>query len=109
MIGEHTVQFLGKSVFAACKVYQSVNIVLYRPEILPSVAFADVWSIVVGFETFDKVPLVITRLHERGFRVIKISIVPGTFVECVRNVLFAHLLSHFGNAVIVEGIFQGFR
>ena len=29
MIGEHTIQFLGKSVFAAYKVYQSVDIVLY--------------------------------------------------------------------------------
>ena len=61
---------------------------------------------VVGFETFDKAPLVIARLHERGFRVIKISIVPGTFVECVRNVLFAHLLSHFGNKMCIRDSFK---
>jgi len=56
-IGKHTIQFLGKSVFAA---YEGLSIRRYRAVLtknLPSVAFADVWSIVVGFETFDKRPL----------------------------------------------------
>ena len=106
MVGEHAVQFFGKSVFTAYKVYQSVNVVLYRPEILPSVAFADVWRIVIGFEVLDKGAFVVTWLHERGGGVVDVLVVLRTFVECLGDVLLAHLLCHFGDAVIVEGIFQ---
>ena len=64
MIGKHTIQLFRKPVFASYEIDQSVNIMLYRPEILPSVAFANMRSIVVCFEIFDKDAFVITRLHE---------------------------------------------
>ena len=108
MISEHAVQLFGKSVFTACKVYQPVNIMLHRPEILPSVAFTNMRCIVIRLEIFDKVTFVIPWLHERCCGVVDVLIVLGTFVECVCNVLLTHLLGHFGNAVIVKGIFQRF-
>ena len=108
MIGEHTVQFFGKPVFTSYKVDQSVYIMLYRPKVLPSVAFANVWCIVIGLEVLDKDAFVVTWLHERSSGVIYILVVLRTFVKFVRNVLFAHLLRHFGNAIVIESVFQCF-
>ena len=108
MIGEHTVQFFGKSVFTSYKVDQSVNVMLNRPKVLPSVAFANVWCIVIGLEVLDKDAFVVTWLHERSSGVINILVVLRTFVKFVRNVLFAHLLRHFGNAIVIESVFQCF-
>ena len=107
-IGEHTVQFFGKSVFTSYKVDQSVNVMLNRPKVLPSVAFANVWCIVIGLEVLDKDAFVVTWLHERSSGVINILVVLRTFVKFVRNVLFAHLLRHFGNAIVIESVFQCF-
>ena len=81
---------------------------LYRPEILPSVAFADVRCIVIGFEILDKDAFVVTWLHERSGGIIDILVVLRTFVKFVSDVLITHLLCHFGNTVIIESIFQSF-
>ena len=40
--------------------------------------------------------------------VIYILVVLRTFIKFVRNVLFAHLLRHLGNAIVIERVFQCF-
>ena len=45
VVCEHAVQLLGEPLFSSRQFNQPVNVMLHRPEILPSVAFADVRSI----------------------------------------------------------------
>ena len=108
MIGKHAVQFLCKAACASCEINQTVYVMLHGPEVLPAVAFADMRSVFVGFEVFDKVSFIVTRLHERSGRVVNILVVLRTFVEFVRYLFLAHLVRHLSNAVIVKCIFQCF-
>ena len=108
MISKHTVQLLCKAVFTSYELNQAVYVMLYGPEILPTVTFADMRSVFVGFEVFDKVSFVITRLHERSCGVVNVFVVLRAFVEFVGYLFFTHLIGHFGDAVIVKCIFQSF-
>lgn len=81
---------------------------LHGPKVLPPVTFADMRSVFVGFEVFDKVSFIVTRLHERSGRVVNILVVMRTFVEFVRYLLLTHLVRHLSDAVIVKCIFQCF-
>ena len=61
---EHAVQFLLKAFFSAYKVNQTFNVVLCRPEILPSVTFTDVRSIFICLKVGDEITFIVTWLHE---------------------------------------------
>ena len=47
---EHAVQFLGKAFRSAHQGYQAVDVMLYRPEVLPAVALTDRLGISLGLE-----------------------------------------------------------
>ena len=109
IVSKHTVQLLGKPFLTSGQNYQTVNILLHRPEVLPAVALADVRSIVVRREVPDKLSLVITGLHERTYRIVDIPVITGTLIKLVRNLLIAQLLCHTGYTIVIICIFQCFR
>ena len=106
---KHTIQFLGKTVFAAHQFYQAIHIVLHRPEVLPSIAFANMRRILIGTEIRDEMSFRISRLHERRSRIIHILIILGTLEEFIGNICLTHLLRHLSYAIIIESIFKGTR
>ena len=108
MEGEHAVQLLCKTFFSACQTDQSVYVMLYRPEILPTVTFADMRCISICFKVFLKFSLVITRLHERGCRIVYVTIVLRPLIEFVRNLFLSQFFCHAGNAVIIISVFKCF-
>ena len=107
-VREHTVKLLRKALLPAGQGYQSVNILLHRPEILPTVAFANMRRIIIRRETVYKSSPVITRLHERCLRIIYILIILRTFVEFIRYLPLTQLLGQAGYTVIIVSILQGF-
>ena len=105
-VGEHTVQFLSETFLASDQADQTVQILRYRPEILPAITFTDIFGIVVGAEVCSEVPFLVTRLHERSGRIINIPVVLSTFVEFIGDLFLAHLLCHCCNTIIIISIFQ---
>ena len=105
---EHTVKLLRKALLPAGQGHQSVNILLHRPEILPTVAFANMRRIIIWRETVYKSSPVITRLHERCLRIIYILIILRTSVEFIRYLPLTQLLGHACYTVIIVSILQGF-
>ena len=104
---EHAVQFLRKAFLSAGQGYQSVDIVLYRPEILPSVAFTDVRRIVFRLEIFDELSGFVFGLHECRGRTVHVPVILRAGVKLFRYIFFPHFVCHDGNAIIVESVFQG--
>lgn len=64
IISKHTIQFLGKTLRTSDQTNQTIDILLHRPEILPTVTFANMRSIVIRTEGLNKISFIIYRLHE---------------------------------------------
>ena len=109
IISEHTIQFLGKTLRTSDQANQTIDILLHRPEILPTVTFANMWSIVIRTEGLNKISFIITRLHKRSLGIIYILIVLRTFIEFSCNLPFTQLFCHTGNTIVIVSVFQSFR
>ena len=108
-VSEHTIEFSSELVLTASKWYQSLNIMLNRPEIMPCVTFANMSSILIWIKVWLEYALIINRLHKSSSRIEHIAVVLRTLVIFIGDIGLAHLLCHFGNTEIVERIFQRTR
>ena len=74
-IREHTVQTFGKAGFSSGQFNQAIDIMGYRPIVLPSITFTNILDIGFRIIVRDKVSFRITRLHERSLRIEHVSVV----------------------------------
>ena len=107
-IGKHAIQFLCKTIRTSCQTNKALYVLWNIPKILPSVTFSNMRCILLGIESINKIPFLITGLHKSGFRIIQITVVLRALAECLGNLLFTHLFGHQRNTVIIESIFEGF-
>ena len=75
MESEHAVQFLDEAFIPSGQLYQPFDVMLYRPEILPAVALADVGRIVFGIEIGDEPAFRVARLHEGSGRIVHVAVI----------------------------------
>ena len=87
IISKHTIQFLGKTLRTSDQTNQTIDILLHRSEILPTVTFANMRSIVIRTEGLNKISFIITRLHKRSLGII--------YILSFENVYRMHLQSAF--------------
>ena len=106
VILKHAVKLLAKALFSSHQTNKTIHIMLYRPEIMPCIAFTNMWRIFLGMEILDKITFIIFRLHKRSSRIVHIPVILRTGIESIRNVLPSHLGSHFSYTKIIERIFQ---
>ena len=74
-IGKHTIQFLGETFLTSYQSDQTVQILRHGPEILPTIALANIFRIIIGAEISGKVSFLITRLHKGSCRIVHIMII----------------------------------
>ena len=106
VIRKHAVKLLAKALFSSHQTNKTIHIMLYRPEIMPCIAFTNMRRIFLGMEILDKITFIIFGLHKRSSRIVHIPVILRTGIESIRNVLPSHLGSHFSYTKIIERIFQ---
>ena len=79
---------------------------LNRPEILPCVAFADIFGILLRIKRIDERTVTPLRLHETGHWIVQVYIVFSPLAEFSVNRIIPNILCQPRNACIIIGILQ---
>ena len=87
-MGEHAVEQHGEAL-APAVTDKPRYVVLHRPEILPGVALADIWRVVVGVERTHEIAVAAAGLHIAGGGVVDVAPIAcarGKFAREARTV-----------------------
>ena len=106
LVCEQAVDLGFKSLCTAHQSYQTVYIVLHRPQVVPGIALANIFGVVLGLEWLHKFTVLQAWLHEAGCRVIHILVVLCTRFKCGCRCIVAKMTRKHGNAMVVVGIFE---
>ena len=101
---EHRVEFLFKSLNASHCIAQSFDILWHKPTIMPSVAFAEVFTIIFGVKRVDELPFAILRTEESSFFVEEITPVFSAFGKVSLIFFFIQSFGKLCNTPIVVSV-----
>ena len=108
--GKEGIQLLFKGFRSSCQFHQGLDVMRNIPKVLPSISFGKrmptVSTVLIRVERFDPFSLVILGLEELRFRMEKVPIIFGAFVESLIIGILVQFCSQLGNTPVIKSLFQ---
>lgn len=105
-MNRRAIRFLDRAFLTSSRTSRAIRVLECEPRVLPTVAFASVFNVIIKTRIYDRIPFLIAQLRREDNQVVGVPMILDAFMRFVNSLFLTRLLYRYYGAVVVVDVFR---